>query len=84
MADLHDIPRFIVTEFAPDVPADELDPDFDLLDNGVVDSLALLVLIEWVGEHYDLPVGDLDLTPDSFRSVHAIQQFVTTARAGAA
>jgi acyl carrier protein len=79
MADGHEIKRFIVTEFAPDVPAEELDGDYDLLANGVVDSLALLRLIEWVGDHYDLPIADLDLTADAFRSVNSIQRFVTAA-----
>ena len=73
---MNEIKRFIVTEFAPDVRADELDADFDLLDNGVVDSLGLLRLIAWVGDRYGLPVEDMDLTPDDFRSVNAIRRFV--------
>jgi len=73
---VNEIKRFIVTEFAPDVRADELDADFDLLDNGVVDSLGLLRLIAWVGDRYGLPVEDMDLTPDDFRSVNAIRRFV--------
>jgi acyl carrier protein len=84
MAEVQDIKRFIVAEFAPDVAVDELDADYDLLENGVVDSLRLLQLIEWVGERYDLPVADLDLSPDSFRSVHAIQDFITGAGRGPA
>ena len=84
MADVQDIKRFIVTEFAPEVAVDELDADYDLLDNGVVDSLRLLQLIEWVGERYDLPVADLDLSPESFRSVHAIRDFIACAGRGPA
>jgi acyl carrier protein len=76
MAEIGDIKRYIVTEFAPEVSVDELDADYDLFENGVVDSLGLLQLIEWVGERYDLPVADLDLSPDSFRSVHAIRDFI--------
>ena len=79
MASVYDIKKLIVTEFVPEVTVDQLDADFDLLDNGVVDSLGLLQLIEWVGDRYDLPVADMDLTPDNFRSVNAIHEFVTGA-----
>ncbi|GLZ43080.1 acyl carrier protein [Actinokineospora sp. NBRC 105648] len=74
-----EITRFVVAEFAPDIRPEELDPDFDLLENGVVDSLGLLRLIAWLGERYDLPVDDLDLAPQDFRSVHAIDGFVASA-----
>ncbi|WP_018680900.1 phosphopantetheine-binding protein [Actinokineospora enzanensis] len=74
-----EITRYVVAEFAPDVRPDELDPDFDLLDSGVVDSLGLLRLIAWLGERHDLPVDELDLDPAEFRSVRAIDAFVESA-----
>jgi len=39
----------------------------------------LLRLIAWVGDRYGLPVEDMDLTPDDFRSVNAIRRFVAEA-----
>ena len=36
------IKQFIVDEFMPDVPVEDLEDDFDLLTGGVVDSLGLL------------------------------------------
>ncbi|WP_436500848.1 phosphopantetheine-binding protein [Actinokineospora sp. HUAS TT18] len=78
MSRLAEIKRFVLAEFAPDVRADELADDFDLLDNGVVDSLGLLRLIAWIGERYDIPVDEVDLSPNDFRSVEAVDAFVTT------
>lgn len=80
MPSTHEIASFIVSEFVPEVTVEALDPDFDLLENGVVDSLGLLQLIEWVGHRYELPVADMDLAPVNFQSVNAIRDFVTTAR----
>jgi acyl carrier protein len=74
------IKSFIVSEFVPEVTVDQLDADFDLLENGVVDSLGLLQLIEWVGDRFDLPVADMDLAPVNFQSVNAIRDFVLSAR----
>ncbi len=36
------IKRFLVEEFLPDVSESEIGEDFDLIENGVVDSLGLL------------------------------------------
>ncbi|MFP8883437.1 phosphopantetheine-binding protein [Streptomyces mangrovi] len=77
-----EIKRFIIGNFLPDVPADQLSSDLDLLENGVVDSLGLLRLITWVGDEYRIPVADLDIAPHQFSSVEAIAGFVRGARVG--
>ncbi|URN12620.1 acyl carrier protein [Streptomyces radiopugnans] len=77
-----EIKRFVISNFLPDVPADQLSSDLDLLENGVVDSLGLLRLITWVGDEYGIPVADLDIAPHQFSSVEAIADFVRSARVG--
>jgi len=77
------IKQFIVEEFMPDVPADELDSDFDLLTGGVVDSLGLLKVVAWLEEEFDVSVDDSELGPESFRTVAAIKEYVDQARANA-
>ena len=42
------IKQFIVDEFMPDVPVEDLEDDFDLLTGGVVDSLGLLKVVAWL------------------------------------
>ncbi|WP_329107640.1 acyl carrier protein [Micromonospora sp. NBC_01699] len=76
MAHEAEIRQFIVTAFAPDIPADQLPDHLDLLDSGVVDSLGLLRLIAWVGDRYDIPVEDQNISPVQFSSVAAIAAFV--------
>ena len=75
------IKQFIVDEFMPDVPADELDSDFDLLTGGVVDSLGLLKVVAWLEAEYDIAVDDSELGPDSFRTVNAIREYIDQQRA---
>jgi acyl carrier protein len=74
------IKEFIVEEFMPDVPAEELDDDFDLLTGGVVDSLGLLKVVAWLEDEFDIAVDDSELGPDSFRTVAAIKAYVDQAR----
>jgi acyl carrier protein len=83
MDDMTKIKQFIVDEFMPDVPVEELDADFDLLTGGVVDSLGLLKVVAWLESEYDIGVDDSQLGPDSFRTVRAIHDFVEQEKATA-
>ncbi|MDQ1016532.1 acyl carrier protein [Streptomyces afghaniensis] len=73
------IKEFVVGEFMPDVPAAELDAELDLLENGVIDSLGLLKLIAWIEDRYGIDTDQGDLRPESFRSVAAIDAFISHA-----
>ena len=73
------IKQFIVDEFMPDVPAEELEADFDLLTGGVVDSLGLLKVVAWLETEFDVAVDDSELGPESFRTVAAINEYVDKA-----
>ncbi len=83
MDDMQKIKQFIVDEFMPDVPADELDADFDLLTGGVVDSLGLLKVVAWLESEYDIGVDESELGPESFRTVRAIHDYVEQEKATA-
>lgn len=71
-----DITAYIVAEYLPGTPASELEPAYDLLETGVISSLDLLRLIEWLGDRYDIPFADLEISPEDFRSVAAMEKVV--------
>jgi acyl carrier protein len=72
-----EITQYIVAEYLPDTPAEELEADYDLIATGVVTSLQLLRLIGWLGDRYDIPFGDLEISPNDFRSVAVIAGLVS-------
>ncbi|HKR49992.1 MAG TPA: acyl carrier protein [Pseudonocardiaceae bacterium] len=74
------IKRYILAEYLPGTPTDELDSSYDLLDNGVVDSLGLLQLIAWLKQRYEIPIDEVEISPNDFRSVNAICHFVANSR----
>ncbi|MEV6174996.1 acyl carrier protein [Streptomyces sp. NPDC051954] len=81
------VKEFVVKEFLPDVPAEELSDDLDLMANGVIDSLGLLKVIAWLEDRYGVDTDAVDLDPESFTSVAAIAAFLANApreHAGAA
>ena len=77
------IKQFIVDEFMPDVPVEELESDYDLLTGGVVDSLGLLKVVAFIESEFDVGVDESELGPESFRTVNAIKEYVEQARANA-
>ncbi|MFE5810020.1 phosphopantetheine-binding protein [Streptomyces sp. NPDC056491] len=84
MSNVDTIKNFVITEFLPGTAASELAADHDLLNDGVIDSLGVLKLIAWVEDRFELAIGDADLDPNNFRSVEAIDTFITESRRTAA
>ena len=80
MSNVDTIKKFVIDEFLPDVSAADLAVDYDLLADGVIDSLGLLKMIAWVEDHFQLAVHDTDLDPNNFRSIGAIDSFIEDAR----
>jgi acyl carrier protein len=79
MSNVQPIKEFVIEEFLPDVSADELETDQDLLADGVIDSLGLLKLIAWIEDRFEIHVDDSALDPDNFRTIAAIDAFVDEA-----
>ena len=52
-------------------------PDEDLLSRGIIDSLGVTQLVEFLEERFGIVVADEDLTPANFRTLASIDAFVT-------
>ncbi|MGW0364186.1 phosphopantetheine-binding protein [Streptomyces sp. NPDC002990] len=81
MTRMDDIKHYLIEQFLLEVTVEEIDDDFDLLANGVVDSLGLLTLVGWLENTYKLDIDSLDILPENFRSVAAIDAFLAQADA---
>lgn len=67
--------HIIQERFLGRAPAD-FDDDYDLLDAGVLDSLAMLNLVTYLNEQYRVEFDETDLTPEHFSSVSALSGLV--------
>ncbi|MEO1201572.1 MAG: acyl carrier protein [Pseudomonadota bacterium] len=54
----------------------ELDNDTSLLESGIVDSLGVLNLVEFVEEQFSIVAEDDDLVPENFDTIDALTRFV--------
>ena len=56
--------------------ADAIDPDANLLRDEIVDSVAMMDVIVWLEETFDISIDPDDLTPDNFGTVNSILAYL--------
>ncbi len=54
----------------------KIDNETLIFDNGILDSMGLLFLIEFLTEKYLIEVNDEELVPKNFESINNISHFV--------
>jgi acyl carrier protein len=58
----------------------EVDVDYPLLENQVVDSLGMVTLISLLEDEFDVEIDDRDVVPTNFASIGRIAAFVESKR----
>jgi acyl carrier protein len=56
------------------------DDNFNLIDEGVLDSLAIINLTVWLEKNGQIDFGDHDIVPEHFNSINAMLEFVRKKR----
>jgi acyl carrier protein len=55
-----------------------LNPQDDLLESGVVDSLGILDLVAFIEQEFGIEVSDEDLLPENFNTIDRLTAFVVS------
>lgn len=78
MTTRHAIKTYICDDLVGDglMPSD-LEDNYDLIRNGVIDSLALVRLVAWTAETYAVPINDVEIAPEDLATVARIESFIT-------
>jgi len=71
---LETIITYIRTQLAGD--ADSIGSDTNLTQDGHLDSTAMLELILWVGDTYNITIQSEDLVPENFATPRHVMEFV--------
>ena len=66
----------ILTQYMKGKIPEGFDDDFNLIDEGIIDSLAMINLVAWLEKEYPIEFGDNDFLPEYFRSVNALAEFI--------
>ena len=76
--------RRFVTERFPLARQAGLDDEQDLLQSGIVDSLGILELVNYLTEELKITVSDDELLPENFSSIRRLAGFAERKRQGMA
>lgn len=68
--------RYIVDELGWDGTAEELTDDLPLIENGVLDSMGILSLVDFLESNYDITVDDTEIVPARLGTLASIDRFV--------
>jgi acyl carrier protein len=74
---------FILDELAAGRELTTIGPDDDLLSRGIIDSLAVMQLVEFLDGRFGVTVGPDDLLPGNFRDLRSLEAFVERRRSEA-
>ena len=69
-----DIRKYIIESSV--AQSNQLEDDTHIFDSGILDSMGLLFLIEYLNENYDIQVNDEELVPENFETVDRIVNFL--------
>ena len=70
------IEKAILSEIAVDSDKKSLDPDEDLLEEGIIDSLGIVKLVLLMEERFGIKVDDEDVVPENFQTLGSMVRFV--------
>ena len=59
----------------------EIENDTKIFDQGLLDSMGLLFLVEYLNENFQVEVQDEDLDPVNFESINSIASFIVKRKA---
>ncbi len=68
--------EFVLNELHWDEGRGVITPDYPLIENHVVDSMGLLMLVSFVEERFGITLADEELVPEHFGSIRSIAALV--------
>jgi acyl carrier protein len=77
-----DIEAFLLAEIAVDFENASINPETDLIEHRVIDSLTILKLVTFLEESCGIAVLDEDIVPENFKNVNSLVKFVEQKRRG--
>lgn len=80
MSDTEKLRRFIVDELRWQGDPTQLDDDFPLLDQGVLDSMGIYRLVAFMESSWDVVVEDHELVAENFSTLRSISSLVAAKR----
>ncbi|NLT07196.1 MAG: acyl carrier protein [Solirubrobacterales bacterium] len=82
MAVVVELEQFVIGELTQGSGIETIDPEENLLANGIIDSHGLMELVSFIETRYGVKLADEDLTPENFESLATVGALVSARRTG--
>ncbi|MHB8056670.1 MAG: acyl carrier protein [Desulfuromonadaceae bacterium] len=76
MSILKNLENYLLNEIAVGLDKKTLEPDEDLLELGIIDSLGLMKLISFMEETFAISIPDEEVVPENFQSLTRMVKLV--------
>ena len=76
MGILEELERVLLAEIAVGLGKKSLEPDEDLLEQGIIDSLGLMKLIAFMEGTFDIMIVDEEIVPENFQCLSSMVRLV--------
>ena len=80
MSTVKDVERLFLAELPPNIDRQTLDPEEDLMAQGLIDSLGLMKLVASFETTFNIKVDDEDIVPENFQTLNAMTLLVESKR----
>jgi acyl carrier protein len=78
---MSEVKQYIVSNF-PVAKRKKVQYDDVLLESGIVDSLGVMEIVNYLVARFEIEIDEDDLVPENFRTVRSISEFVKLKRNG--
>ena len=79
-----EISEFIRDNFGYKFPGRALEPDLELFEEDVIDSLGVMEIVMFLEDRFAFEIDDDEIVPENFGSVRAMARFVSMRQASLA
>ena len=77
MANTDPIMEFIKNQLVREKPMKNIGRGDDLIESGIIDSLGILKLLEFLESKFSIHISDEELIPENFESIESIESFIS-------
>ena len=77
MANMDPITEFIKNQLVREKTMKNIGRGDDLIESGIIDSLGILKLLEFLESKFSINIADEELIPENFESIESIESFIS-------
>lgn len=70
------VKKYIIDELGYRGPHEDLDENYPILENEVLDSMGIMQVVSFLESEFDVEIDDEDLVPDNFGTIGSIANLV--------